>query len=95
MTSQVSQLGGTLPLMASSHPRVQVTVDPELEAALREFAPDGPRSQAIRALALRGGRAIQADRDRAADARGLLRSIAEGADDRFDFEVSAELHDRR
>ncbi len=46
--------------MATSHPRIQVTEDPELARALRAAAPHLPaglpRSQQVRELALAGAR---------------------------------------
>lgn len=46
--------------MATSHPRIQVTEDPELRRALRAAAPhlrpNMPRSQQVRELAIVGAR---------------------------------------
>lgn len=47
--------------MPTSHPRVQVTVDPELEIALRRTAPKlraDSRAAQIRELALRGAQSL-------------------------------------
>jgi hypothetical protein len=54
--------GGTLIAMATSHPRIQVTEDPELARALRaaeRHLPRGlSRSRQVRELALAGARHI-------------------------------------
>lgn len=78
--------------MSSS--RVQVTVDPELAAALAEFG-GRSRSRAIRDLAVRGAQAMRDDQRQRDDAIEFLRRIATGEDDRFDFSVTAELHAAR
>ncbi len=48
--------------MATSHPRIQVTEDPELTRALRSAAPHLPpglpRSQQVRELAIAGARSL-------------------------------------
>ncbi len=74
--------------------RVQVTVDPDLAAALDEFG-GRSRSRAVRDLAIRGAQALRDDRRRGEEAIELLRRIDSGEDDRFDFSVSAELHAAR
>ena len=81
--------------MASTKQRVQVTLDAELAAAVAEFGGAEPRSQAIRDLALRGAEAIRVEREAQIDAKGHLRRIATGADDRYDFSVSEQLHASR
>jgi metal-responsive CopG/Arc/MetJ family transcriptional regulator len=78
----------------SSSSRIQVTVDPELAAALDEFG-SGSRSRAVRDLAVRGAQALRDDERRREEAIELLRQIDSGADDRFDFSASAELHAAR
>lgn len=78
--------------MSSS--RVQVTVDPELAAALAEFG-GRSRSRAVRDLAIRGAQAMRDDQRQRDDAIEFLRRIATGEDDRFDFSVTAELHAAR
>lgn len=78
---------------ASSH-RVQVTVDPELAAALAEFG-GRSRSRALRDLAVRGAQALRDDERAREQAIELLRRIDSGEDDRFDFSVSADLHAAR
>lgn len=68
--------------VSSRHARIQVPVDPEIEAAIaraRRFVGDSaPASQVVRTLALRGAAALDEDdaaRERAAD---FLVSVAEG-----------------
>lgn len=80
--------------MTSPSSRVQVTVDPELAAALAEFG-GRSRSRAVRDLAVRGAQALREDQVRREDAVEVLRRIDSGEDDRFDFSVSAELHAAR
>jgi len=87
----VYQVGGTLGGVPATAPRIQVTVDPELDAALSEFA-GSSRSRAVRDLAVRGAEALREEKRRRHDALQLLQRIADGEDDRFDFSVSAELH---
>lgn len=81
--------------MATASPRrIQVTVDPELAAAVAEFGGTS-RSRAVRDLALRGAEALREEQGRRREAiEGLLR-ICNGEDDRFDFSVSAQLHAER
>lgn len=76
-------------------PRVQVTLDSELAAAVAEFGGSEPRSRAVRDLALRGAEAIRAEQAGRREAREHLRRIASGEDDRYDFGVSASLHAAR
>jgi hypothetical protein len=83
---------GTLSEVSSS--RVQVTVDPELAAALAEFG-GRSRSRAVRDLAIRGAQALRDDQRQRKDAIEFLRRISTGEDDRFDFSVTAELHAAR
>jgi hypothetical protein len=81
--------------MTSAKPRIQVTVDSELAAALAEFGGTEPRSRAVRDLALRGAEAIRAEQAGRRDAREHLRRIANREDDGYDFAVSASLHASR
>jgi hypothetical protein len=81
--------------MASTLPRVQVTLDAELAAAIAEFGDSEPRSRAVRDLAMRGAEAIRAERASKRDAQEHLRRIATGEDDRYDFAVSASMHAAR
>lgn len=80
--------------MPATSPRIQVTVDRELDAALSEFAGTS-RSRAVRDLAVRGAEALREENRRRHDAVQVLQRIAGGEDDRFDFAVSAELHGAR
>jgi hypothetical protein len=91
--AKVYRRHGTLVAMSGS-PRVQVTVDPELAAALAEFG-GGSRSRVVRDLAVRGAEALRDDRRRRDEAIEFLRRLDSGEDDRFDFSVSAELHAAR
>jgi hypothetical protein len=92
---RVYQSRGTLLLMPATTPRVQVTLDAELAAAVAEFGGSEPRSRAVRDLALRGAEAIRAEQAGRREAREHLRRIANGEDDRYDFGVSASLHAAR
>jgi hypothetical protein len=78
--------------MSSS--RVQVTVDPELAAALAEFG-GRSRSRTLRDLAVLGAQALRDDDRRRQEAIEFLRRISTGEDDRFDFSVTADLHATR
>ena len=80
--------------MPTSSPRVQVTVDPELAAALSEFG-GSSRSRSVRELALRGAQALRDERSRRDEAIEFLRRLDAGEDRRFDFSVAAELHATR
>jgi hypothetical protein len=81
--------------MASTKPRVQVTFDRELAAAVSELGAGKSRSRAVHDLALRGAEAVRAERSSGRDAREHLRRIAIGEDDRYDFAVSQQLHASR
>jgi len=81
--------------MPSAKPRIQITVDDELDAALKELGGGKSRSRAVHDLALRGAETIRAERSRAQEAQAHLRRIATGEDDRYDFAVSAQLHAAR
>lgn len=67
--------------MPTSHPRIQVTEDPELASALRSAAPHLPpglsRSRQVRELALAGARALGTDPRAEAKRRALLEQLAE------------------
>jgi len=69
--------------MASRHPRVQVSRDPELESAIRRgraaMGPSTPTSRVVRELALRGAEAVESDRAAAARAVEFAIEVAEGA----------------
>jgi Arc/MetJ family transcription regulator len=81
--------------MPSAKPRIQVTLDNELTAAVAEFGGTAPRSRAVRELALRGAEAFRAERNARRDAHEHLRRIATGEDDGYDFAVSERLHASR
>jgi hypothetical protein len=91
----VYQSCGTYLAMASTKPRIQVTLDSELAAALAELGGAKPRSRAVHDLALRGAEAIRADQLQREDALEFLRRLDSGEDDRYDFSVSAKLHAER
>ncbi len=82
--------------MASTKPRIQVTIDPELADALAELGDAQPRSRAVRDLALRGAEAARAEREQREEALEFLRRLDAGEDeDGYDFSVSARLHAER
>lgn len=81
--------------MPPTKPRIQVTLDSELAAAVAEFGGTEPRSRAVRDLALRGAEAIRAERAGECDAQEHLMRIAAGEDDRYDFAISENLHASR
>jgi hypothetical protein len=79
--------------MPSSHPRVQVTVDPELAAAMAAVDPHPTsRSRLIRDLAIRGAAAECDARER--EAVDYLLSITRGDTD-YDFEAARQIHAER
>lgn len=83
--------------MATNHPRIQVTVDPELAAALAAVdASPRSRSKLVRDLALRGAQVIEAERKAQGSAVEVLLAIADG-DERYDldFGAAAEIHAQR
>jgi len=80
--------------MPDPFPRVQVTVDAELGAALAEFG-GRSRSRTVRDLALRGAQALRDERGSRQEALKFLRRLDAGEADRYDFAVSAELHAAR
>lgn len=81
--------------MASTHPRVQVTVDPELAAAMDAVDPQpASRSRLIRDLALRGAEAERDERQQGEQAVEYLLSIATGDTD-YDFDAAREIHAER
>ena len=81
--------------MASSHPRVQVTVDPELAAAMEAVDPHPQsRSRLIRDLALRGAEVERDARERRVQAIEHLLSISRGETD-YDFDAARAIHAER
>ena len=86
---------GTLVCMASSHPRVQVTVDPELAAAMAAIDPQpSSRSKLIRDLAIRGAEAERDAQEHRRQAVEYLLSIASGDTD-YDFDAARAIHAER
>jgi hypothetical protein len=81
--------------MPPTKPRIQVTLDPELETAVSELGGTKPRSRAVHDLALRGAQAIRSEQDQQQEALDFLRRLDSGDDDRFDFSVSEQLHAAR
>ncbi|HTA14454.1 MAG TPA: hypothetical protein VK781_06305 [Solirubrobacteraceae bacterium] len=81
--------------MPAIKPRIQVTLDSELAAAVAEFGGAEPRSRTVRELALRGAEAFRAERNARREAHEHLRRIATGEDDRYDFSISERLHASR
>jgi hypothetical protein len=81
--------------MASTNPRVQVTLDSELAAAVTELGGHKPRSRAVHDLALRGAQAIRSEQNRRRDAIAFLRALDSGEDDGYDFSISERLHAER
>jgi Arc/MetJ family transcription regulator len=81
--------------MAATKPRIQVTLDDELAAAVAELGGAKPRSRAVRDLALRGAEAIRHEQNHRGEALEFLRRLDSGEDERFDFSVSAQLHAER
>jgi hypothetical protein len=67
--------------MATSHPRIQVTEDPELTRALRSAAPHLPaglsRSRQVRELAIAGARHLATEPPDEERRRELLERLAE------------------
>lgn len=81
--------------MPSSHPRVQVTVDPELADAMSSVDPSPPsRSRLIRDLAVRGAEAERDARERRRRATAHLLGIARGEIE-YDFETAREIYAER
>lgn len=77
--------------MASKHPRVQVTVDPELGEAMDAVdASPKSKSRLIRDLALRGSEATLEDHRRLEEAKEVFRKIADGEIE-YDFDALEEV----
>ena len=77
--------------MATVNPRVQVTVDPELGAALAAISPHpASKSRLIRDLALRGAEASAEERERHDEAIEVLCKIADG-EIPYDFDALGEI----
>jgi hypothetical protein len=81
--------------MASTHPRVQVTVDPELAAAMEAVDPHPQsRSRLIRDLAIRGAEAERDERERRERAIEHLLRISSGETE-YDFDAARAIHAQR
>ena len=77
--------------MATKHPRVQVTVDPELAEAMAAVdARPKSRSRLIRDLALRGAEAAAEERRKEDEAIEFLCKVADGEID-YDFDALGEI----
>jgi Arc/MetJ family transcription regulator len=81
--------------MRSPKPRIQVTLDSELAAAVAELGGAKPRSRAVHDLALRGAQAIRSEQNERQHAIEFLRALDSGEDDGYDFAVSERLHASR
>jgi hypothetical protein len=81
--------------MATRHPRVQVTVDPELAEAMAAVdAHPKSRSRLIRDLALRGANALAEEQQRRSEAREFFHKVATGEID-YDFHALTEVLEER
>ena len=81
--------------MATVHPRVQVTVDPELGEALAAVEPHpASKSRQIRDLALRGAEAAGEERERREAAKDFFLKVANGEID-LDLDAAREVHEER
>jgi len=77
--------------MATKHPRVQVTVDPELRDAMAAIdASPKSRSRLIRDLALRGAEIAAEERHKHEEAIEMLCKIADGGIP-YDFDALEEV----
>lgn len=76
---------GTLGAMPTQHPRIQVTEDEELAAALRSAAPHLPaglpRSRQVRDLAVAGARSLSSGRPEDSERQKRLERLASSFDD--------------
>lgn len=74
-------MGGTLPYMPTAHPRIQITEDRELAAALRAAAPHLPaglpRSRQVRELAIAGARHLSGELVEESRRQELLEQLAQ------------------
>lgn len=81
--------------MATKHPRVQVTVDPELAEAMAAVdAHPKSRSRLIRDLALRGAEVAAEERQRREEAKEFFRKVASGEIE-FDLSRAQEVWEER
>jgi hypothetical protein len=83
--------------MASRHPRVQVSRDPDLERAIRRgravMGASTPTSRVVRELALRGAEAVESDRAAAEKAIEFAVGVADNASD-LDLESLKSARER-
>jgi hypothetical protein len=83
--------------MASRHPRVQVSRDPDLERAIMRartvMGPSTPTSRVVHELALRGAEALESDRAAAQRAVDFALSVADGTS-ALDLESLKTARDR-
>ncbi|HEX3737445.1 MAG TPA: hypothetical protein VHV53_07855 [Solirubrobacterales bacterium] len=81
--------------MPTDHPRIQVTEDRELRAALRAAAPylpaDLPRSRQVRKLAIVGARHLSEGSAGEVRRRELLEELARSFDDPQAGDIDLEL----
>jgi hypothetical protein len=76
--------------MATKHPRVQVTIDPELGEAMAAIdAHPKSRSGLVRDLAMRGAEVVIEEQRKHDEAIEFLLKVASGEID-YDFEASEE-----
>ena len=81
--------------MATKHPRVQVTVDPELAEAMTAVdAHPKSRSGLIRDLAMRGAEVVAEEQRKHDEAIEFLLKVARGEID-YDFEALKEVLEER
>jgi hypothetical protein len=81
--------------MATKHPRVQVTVDPELAEAMAAVEPHPKsRSRLIRDLALKGAEAAAEERRERQKAIEFICKVADGEID-YDFAALDEVLEER
>jgi hypothetical protein len=81
--------------MVSRKPRVWVTLDDDLAAAVAEFGERKPRSRVVRDLALRGAEAIRKERTRHRESTEFPRRLDSDVDVSFNFSVAAQHHAER
>lgn len=93
--AEVYRQGGTLLAVPAKSPRVQVTVDPALEAAMAEVDPNPKsKSRLIRDLALRGAEVAAEDQRRRREAKEFFLKVARGEIE-VDLEAAREVHEER
>jgi hypothetical protein len=81
--------------MATKHPRVQVTIDPELREAMAAVdAHPKSRSGLIRDLAMRGAEVVAEEQRKHDEAIEFLLKVASGEID-YDFEALKEVLEER